>query len=121
MEWRSVGVIVVYKGEEQRSLIRTPLTPPFPLPPCPSRTLTPFGENVPATCVSFDHSGLYLAVGGPEVKIFGAKQDWAELGSLSGFPKKARTLAEGGWGFNCHAIAIVFVVCTEISFSYQCS
>ncbi|KAK2080820.1 hypothetical protein QBZ16_000674 [Prototheca wickerhamii] len=29
-------------------------------------TLTPFGENVPATCVSFDHSGLYLAVGGPE-------------------------------------------------------
>lgn len=56
----------------------------------PRRTLTPFGDTVPATCVSFDHSGLFLAVGGPEVKIFGAKQEWSELATISGFPKKVR-------------------------------
>lgn len=40
------------------------------------------------TAVTFDHSGLYLAVGGPEVKIFGVKQDFDELATLGGFPKK---------------------------------
>jgi len=33
---------------------------------------------------SFDLSGLYLGVGGPSAHIVGAKQDWAQLASLSG-------------------------------------
>jgi len=29
-------------------------------------------------------SGLYLAVGGTEARVVGAKQDWAQLTNLSG-------------------------------------
>ena len=33
--------------------------------------------------MSFDASGLYLAVGGPDARVYGAKQDWALLSTLS--------------------------------------
>ena len=32
----------------------------------------------------FDLSGLYLAVGGSEARVVGAKQDWSQLADLSG-------------------------------------
>ena len=42
---------------------------------------------------SFDLSGLYLGVGGPSAHIVGAKQDWAQLASLSGaLGKKVRVI-----------------------------
>lgn len=37
-----------------------------------------------ATAARFDLSGLYLAVGGTEARVVGAKQDWAQLTNLSG-------------------------------------
>ena len=42
---------------------------------------------------SFDLSGLYLGVGGPSAHVVGAKQDWAQLTSLSGaLGKKVRAI-----------------------------
>ena len=65
---------------------------------------------------SFDLSGLYLGVGGPSAHIVGAKQDWAQLASLSGaLGKKVRVIIPAcisailctlpaitySWGFRC--------------------
>ncbi|KFM23814.1 U-box domain-containing protein 72, partial [Auxenochlorella protothecoides] len=52
------------------------------------RTLNLFSEGTPTTAVAFDYSGLFLGVGGSDVRVVGAKQDWAELATLTGFPKK---------------------------------
>lgn len=43
---------------------------------------------MPTSAVNFDHSGLYLAVGGPDARIYGVKQDWEVLQTFSDLPKK---------------------------------
>ncbi|GAB4816363.1 hypothetical protein N2152v2_003409 [Parachlorella kessleri] len=51
------------------------------------RSLSPY-EGSPATSVAFDHSGLYLAVGGPDARVYGVKQDWEVLKTFPDLPKK---------------------------------
>ena len=38
--------------------------------------------------VSFDYSGQYLAAGGRDARIYGVKQDWQLLSTLSDLPQK---------------------------------
>ncbi len=40
--------------------------------------------------VAFDHSGLYLAAGGADVRVAGVKQDWATLAQFADLPKKVQ-------------------------------
>ena len=40
--------------------------------------------------VTFDHSGLYLAVGGSTVHVHGVKQDWEVVKSFPDLPRKVR-------------------------------
>lgn len=51
------------------------------------RSLTPY-EGAAATAVTFDHSGLFLAVGGPDARVYGVKQDWEVLKTFPDLPKK---------------------------------
>ena len=44
--------------------------------------------GAPVTSVKFDNSGQYLAVGGMDARIYGVKQDWQLLSSLSDLPQK---------------------------------
>ncbi len=38
--------------------------------------------------VAFDNSAQYLAVGGGDARVYGAKQDWAVLATFPDLPKK---------------------------------
>ena len=44
--------------------------------------------GVPVTSVKFDYSGQYLAVGGQDARVYGVKQDWGLLSTMSDLPKK---------------------------------
>ncbi len=44
--------------------------------------------GVPVTSVKFDYSGQYLAVGGQDARVYGVKQDWGLLATMSDLPKK---------------------------------
>jgi len=55
------------------------------------KSLAPWGEGpktAPATAVSFDYSGLFLAVGGADARVYGVKQDWEMVKSFDALPKK---------------------------------
>ncbi|KXZ54344.1 hypothetical protein GPECTOR_5g426 [Gonium pectorale] len=66
------------------------------------KTLEPFSDGTCAS-VAFDHSGQYLAVGGPAVKVYGQKQQWAELRSLAEVPKRAAALR---WGPDARSLLV---------------
>jgi len=40
--------------------------------------------------VTFDHSGLYMAVGGADARVYGVKQDWEVVKTFPDMPKKVR-------------------------------
>ena len=44
--------------------------------------------GVHVTSVKFDYSGQYLAVGGQDARVYGVKQDWGLLATMSDLPKK---------------------------------
>lgn len=44
------------------------------------------------TSVKFDYSGQYLAVGGEDARVYGVKQDWGLLSTMSDLPKKVSML-----------------------------
>lgn len=52
------------------------------------KTITPYGEGSGASSVSFDTSGLFLAVGGADARVYGAKQDWDVVKTFPDQPKK---------------------------------
>ncbi|KAK9838127.1 hypothetical protein WJX81_002866 [Elliptochloris bilobata] len=66
--------------------------------------------------VAFDHSGLYLAAGGADVRVMGVKQDWSALAQFADLPKKgvlavklgadARTLFVGAADHNLRVYGI---------------
>ncbi|GLI62339.1 hypothetical protein VaNZ11_004953 [Volvox africanus] len=66
------------------------------------KTIEPFQDG-PCASVAFDHSGQYLAVGGPVVKIFGQKQQWSELKTLTEIPKRAAALR---WGPDARSLLV---------------
>lgn len=51
------------------------------------KTLSPY-EDAPCTSVAFDYTGLYLAVGGADARIYGQKQDWAVVKTFPDMPRK---------------------------------
>lgn len=66
------------------------------------KSLEPFGDS-PLCSVAFDHSGQYLAVGGGEVRVFGQKQEWAEVAKIGHAPKRALCLR---WGADARTLLV---------------
>ncbi|GBF98278.1 spliceosome nuclear pre-mRNA splicing factor [Raphidocelis subcapitata] len=60
------------------------------------KTLSPYEGGGACTSVAFDHSGLYLSVGGPDARVYGAKQDWALVKAWGDVPKKGVTALKAG-------------------------
>ncbi|EFN51555.1 hypothetical protein CHLNCDRAFT_140025 [Chlorella variabilis] len=52
------------------------------------KSLAPYEEGTPTAAVAFDHSGLYLGVGGADARIYGVKQDWGVVKEFADVPKK---------------------------------
>jgi pre-mRNA-processing factor 19 len=52
------------------------------------QSLEPYGEGKAAAAVAFDPSGLYLAVGGADARVYGVKQEWRVLAEFGDVPKK---------------------------------
>ncbi|KAL3134881.1 hypothetical protein ABBQ32_007847 [Trebouxia sp. C0010 RCD-2024] len=52
------------------------------------KTIEPYEKGVQVTSVKFDYSGQYLAVGGQDARVYGVKQDWGLLATMSDLPKK---------------------------------
>ena len=50
-----------------------------------------------ASAVAFDHSGLYMAVGGADARVYGVKQDWEVVKTFPDMPKK---VCGDGFGWN---------------------
>lgn len=59
------------------------------------------------TSVKFDYSGQYLAVGGQDARVYGVKQDWALLATMSDLPKKVRML-EYTWSSQIARLAVQY-------------
>lgn len=71
------------------------------------KSLTPYGEGPKAgvtTAVSFDHSGLFLAVGGHDARVYGAKQDWNVVNEFGDVPKKG--VSAVAWGPDARALLV---------------
>lgn len=62
------------------------------------KTLEPYAgaKSTAVSGVAFDHSGLFLAVAGADVKVYGVKQDWAVVKEFSDVPKKGAHCVEFG-------------------------
>lgn len=54
------------------------------------KTIVPYDSGAPVTTVKFDYSGQYLAAGGMDARIYGVKQDWQLLSTLSDTPQKGQ-------------------------------
>lgn len=54
------------------------------------KTIVPYENGAPVTSVRFDNSGQYLAVGGMDARIYGVKQEWQLLSTLSDLPQKGQ-------------------------------
>lgn len=59
------------------------------------KTLTPFAAGVKTGAVKFDMSGLYLAVGGSDARVYGVKQEWEVVKTFTDVPKAVNALAFG--------------------------
>lgn len=57
------------------------------------RTLTPYEGVAAGGCagVDFDRSGLYLAVGGADARVYSVKQDWAVVQTFPDLPQQVRS------------------------------
>ncbi|KAF8055477.1 PRP19 [Scenedesmus sp. PABB004] len=67
------------------------------------RELRPYDEPV-TRAAAYDFSSQFLAVGGADVRVYGAKGDWPALATLPGLPKKgALSLA---WGPGARSLLV---------------
>lgn len=57
------------------------------------KTLTPYGAGLKTGAVRFDSSGLYLAVGGTDARVYGVKSDWEVVKTFADVPKAVNALA----------------------------
>ncbi|KIY92929.1 hypothetical protein MNEG_15035 [Monoraphidium neglectum] len=57
--------------------------------------LTPY-DTQSCACAAFDHSGLYLSVGGADARVYGSKQDWAVVKEWADVGKKGVTALKAG-------------------------
>lgn len=69
-------------------------------------TLAPYADakGPGAASVEFDHSGLYLAVGGADARVYGAKQEWAVVKTFAEVPKKGVTALR--WGPDARSLLV---------------
>jgi pre-mRNA-processing factor 19 len=71
------------------------------------KSLTPYGEGAKApvaTAVKFDHSGLFLAVGGADARIYGVKQEWEVVKEFTEVPKKG--VCSLAWGTDAKSLFV---------------
>lgn len=68
------------------------------------KNLEPYGAKTPATSVRFDRSGLFLAVGGADARVYGVKQDWGVVKEFSDVPKKGVNAV--AWGADARALLV---------------
>jgi len=71
------------------------------------RSIAPYGEEAgaaAATAVSFDHSGLFLAVGGADARVYGVKQDWDVVKVFDKLPKKGASAV--AWGTDARSLLV---------------
>mmetsp|Transcript_13631 Transcript_13631/g.29224 ORF Transcript_13631/g.29224 Transcript_13631/m.29224 type:complete len:512 (-) Transcript_13631:704-2239(-) len=79
------------------------------------KTLEPY-DGAACNTLAFDFSGMYLAVGGADARIYGQKQDWSVVKTFPDMPKKgvtalrfgtdARTLFVGSADHNLRVIGV---------------
>jgi pre-mRNA-processing factor 19 len=74
------------------------------------KSLTPYGDasgkgaSTAATAVKFDDSGLFLAVGGADARVYGVKQDWDVVKEFTDVPKKG--VCSLAWGTDAKALFV---------------
>ncbi len=76
------------------------------------RTLAPAEGGGPTASVDFDRSGLFLAVGWSDARVYGVKQDWDVVQTFPDLPQQVRSVPlvhrlKGGvmaWGCLCPAL-----------------
>jgi len=76
------------------------------------KSLTPYGDAAEggkntsraATAVKFDHSGLFLAVGGVDARVYGVKQEWDVLKEFTNVPKKG--VCSLAWGTDAKSLLV---------------
>lgn len=67
------------------------------------RMLTPYDDSSCST-VSFDQSGLYLAVGGSDARVYASKQDWSVVKTFPDMPKKG--VMSVRWGAHARSLLV---------------
>jgi pre-mRNA-processing factor 19 len=78
------------------------------------KSLTPYGDAAAAgggkngskavTAVKFDKSGLFLAVGGADARVYGTKQEWEVLKEFGDVPKKG--VCSLAWGTDAKSLLV---------------
>lgn len=59
------------------------------------KNLAPYPSGVLTTVVQFDHSGMYLGVGGADARVYGVKNDWEVVKTFEDVHKEVTTLMFG--------------------------
>ena len=67
--------------------------------------------GAPVTSVKFDNSGQYLAVGGMDARIYGVKQEWQLLSTLSDLPQKVSLAYSSDMPAACNYVCLLFGDC----------
>lgn len=76
------------------------------------KSLMPYGDagggakngSTAATAVKFDHSGLFLGVGGADARVYGVKQDWEVVKEFTDVPKKG--VYSLAWGTDAKSLLV---------------
>lgn len=68
-------------------------------------SLSPYGDEAPTGAVAFDHSGLYLAVGGLDARVYAVKQEWSVVAQWSGVPAK-KGVNVVAWGNDARCLMV---------------
>lgn len=69
-------------------------------------SLSPYGDGGGSTAaVAFDHSGLYLGVGGVDARVYAVKQDWSVIAQWSDVPAK-KGVNVMAWGTDARCLMV---------------
>lgn len=63
--------------------------------------------GAPVTSVRFDNSGQYLAVGGMDARIYGVRQEWQLLSTLSDLPQKVSLAYSSDAAIACNYVHLL--------------
>lgn len=68
------------------------------------RSISPFDGGAGCASAAFDATGQYLAVGGPEVRVFSVKTDFQEVGRIKAESLKKATVLR--WGADAKSLLV---------------